>query len=411
MSKLRSVIRHEYLTIVKQPSFWIVMIAIPAVIGAIFLLTYLGNQSSSARIDELAKDLKNISIVDESNLINKDVITQSGLALAPAADVAALREEVRAGDKDALIVFPASLKKDRKYQVYLSTNDLTKISTVRSLADNLLKTSLFLPLGSAEVIALAQQGAEADVTVFEDGKETGGFNDYVAPGLFVILFYIIFAFSVGYMLTSVSEEKENRSMEMVLTYVKPRTLIVGKLLAVSLVTLTQVAFFGIIGVLAYFIAQQFGAAISLPFGINLAEITIDPVAIFFGLAFLVIGFLMYAGFMTATAAAAPSTKEANSFSAVFFIGAFVPSYFVRIIATDPQNPIVTFLTYFPITSPVVTLIRNTVGNMGVVESWVALAVMTFFMVISIWIAVRAFKLGALEFSQTIKLSKLFKRDS
>lgn len=408
MSKLNSVIRHEYLTIVKQPSFWIVMIAIPVVIGAIFLLTFLGNQSSSQRIDDLAKDLKNVTIVDKSTLINEDVVAASGLSLTASDDVDALKEEVRTGEKEALIVFPATLKDDRSYSIYMSSNDLTKISSVTALGDNLIKTSLFLPLGSPEVIALAQQGAGADVTVYEDGKQTGGFNDYVAPGLFVILFYIIFAFSVGYMLTSVSEEKENRSMEMVLTYVKPRTLIVGKLLAVSLVTLTQVAFFGILGVLAFIIAQQFGAGIALPFGIDLAKITLDPAAIFFGFAFLVVGFLMYAGFMTATAAAAPSTKEANSFSAVFFIGAFIPFYFVVMIATDPENPIVRFLTYFPLTSPVVTLIRNTVGNMSTAESWLALIVMTAFMMLSIWIAVRAFKLGALEFSQTIKLSKLFK---
>lgn len=410
MSKLRAVIRHEYLTIVKQPSFWIVMIAIPAVIAAIFLLTYLGNQSSSERIEELSKNLQNVVIVDESGLINKDVVEQSGLTLANAAETNELREAVRADEKEALIVFPATLEQDRNYSIYLSSDDLTMISSVASLGDNILKTSLFLPLGSAEVIALAQEGASADTTIYKDGQETGGFNDYIAPGLFVVLFYIIFAFSVGYMLTSVSEEKENRSMEMVLTYVKPRTLIIGKLLAVSLVTLTQVAFFGILGVLAYLVATQLGAGIALPFGIDLAKITLDPMAIFFGFAYLVVGFLMYAGFMTATAAAAPSTKEANSFSAVFFIGAFVPFYFIMMIATDPLNPIVTFLTYFPLTSPVVTLIRNTVGNMGTLESWLALVVMTAFMMISIWIAVRAFKLGALEFSQTIKLSKLFKKD-
>lgn len=119
---------------------------------------------------------------------------------------------------------------------------------------------------------------------------------------------------------------------------------------------------------------------------------------------------MYAGFMTATAAAAPSTKEANSFSAVFFIGAFIPFYFVTTVATDPTNPIVTFLTHFPLTSPVVTLIRNTLGNMTVGESWLALLVMTAFMLFSIWVAVRAFKLGALEFNQVINLRKLFKRD-
>ena len=410
MSKLRSVIRHEYLTIVKQPSFWIVMIAIPAVVAIIGLLVVLGNSSSQEHIDELAKDMKNIAIIDNSGLINKDVVESADLKISPASEFESLREQVRTDEIPALMVFPETLQKDRQYQLYLSSNDLAKMGSVSSMADSILKTSLFLPLGSAEIIALAQQGASADTTIFEDGKVSGGFNEYIAPGIFVVLFYIIFAFSVGYMLTSVSEEKENRSMEMVLTYVKPRVLILGKLLAVSLVTLTQVAFFGLLALIAYLVMSQVdSSAVALPFGLELSKIVLDPMAIFFGFAFLVVGFLMYAGFMTATAAAAPSTKEANSFSAVFYIGAFVPFYFVMMLVTNPGNPIVQFLTYFPLTSPVVSLIRNTVGNLSIPEAWLSLIVMTIFMVFSIWVAVRAFKLGALEFSQTIKLSRLFKR--
>ena len=409
MSKLQSVIRHEYLTIVRQPSFWIVMLAIPLLIGGIFGLTFLGNQSSANRIEELSKDLKNVAIVDNSGLVNKDVVTASKLSLSPANETETLREQVQNGKKDGLIVFPADLKTGGTYQIYLSSNDLTQTSTVSALADNILRTSLFLPLGSAEVIALAQNGAAATITIYENGEESAGVNGYIAPGLFIILFYIIFAFSVSYMLTSVSEEKENRSMEMVLTYVKPRTLIVGKLLAVSLVSLTQVLFFGLLAAIAFIVMQQTGNGIALPFGVDLAKIVLDPVTIFFGLAFLVVGFLMYAGFMTATAAAAPSTKEANSFSSVFFIGAFIPFYFVVMIATDPGNPIVNFITYFPLTSPVVNLIRNTVDNMGLLQSAISLVVMIGFMLLSLWIAVKAFKLGALEFNQTIKLSKLFKK--
>ncbi len=409
MSKLQSVIRHEYLTIVRQPSFWILMLAIPLIIGAVIALSFVGNQSSANRIQELAKDLKNVAIVDDSGLINKQIVEASKLTLSPADQTETLRQQVQDSKKDALIVFPSTLKDDRKYKIYLSTSDLTQTSTVTSLADNILETSLFLPLGSAEVIALAQNGAEATLTTYENGEETAGVNGFIAPALFVILFYIIFAFSISYMLTSVSEEKENRSMEMVLTYVKPRTLIVGKLLAVSLVTLTQVAFFALLAVIGILVLSQTGNGVHLPFGIDFAKIVFDPLTMFFGAAFLIVGFLMYAGFMTATAAAAPSTKEANSFSSIFFIGAFIPFYFVAAIVTDPENPIVRFITYFPITSPVVNLIRNTVDNLGPVQSWVSLAVMTAFMLLSIFIAVRAFKLGALEFSQTIKLSKLFKR--
>lgn len=408
MSKLQSVIRHEYLTIIKQPSFWIVMIAIPALIGAIIGLSYFGNKSSAERIEEIASELKNVSIIDNSGLINSAVAEQSGLELTTETDPAEAREQVRQGSIDALIVYPENLAETRTYQAYLSTDDLTKSSGVTSIADNLLKTSLFVPLGTAEVIALAQGGASGDVTMFKDGVATGGFSDYVAPGLFLVLFYVIFAFSISYMLTSVSEEKENRSMEMVLTYVNPRTLIVGKLLAVSLVTLTQVAFFVTLALIGYLAFQQVGAdALALPAGISISNITLDPLRIFLGAAYLIVGFLMFAGFMTATAAAAPSSKEANNFSSVFFIGAFIPFYFFMPIITDPHGPVVQLLSYFPLTSPVVALIRNTVGNMEGFEPWLILVAMTVFMFISIWIAVRAFKLGALEFGSTIKLSKLF----
>ena len=70
MAKLSSVVRHEYTTIIKQPSFWIAMIAIPVLIGVIIALQFFAMQSSSDRIEELAKDLKNVAIVDESGLLN-----------------------------------------------------------------------------------------------------------------------------------------------------------------------------------------------------------------------------------------------------------------------------------------------------------------------------------------------------
>lgn len=409
MAKLSSVVRHEYLTIIKQPSFWIAMIAIPVLIGAVIGLSIVGNKASEDRINELAKDLKNVVIVDESGLVNQDVVTGAGLTMQSADKLNELRENVRLNSQEALVVFPENLKSERTYQIYLSGNDLTRMGSVSTLADNILKTSVFLPLKSPEIIAIAQNGATSEIISYKDGEETAGFNEYIAPAIFLILFYIIFAFSVSYMLTSVSEEKENRSMEMVLTYVKPRTLIVGKLLGVSLVTLTQITFFAVLAVIGFVILQQASGGVTLPMGIEPSRIVLDFWPIFFGFSFLVVGFLMFAGYMTATAAAAPSSKEANNFSAVFFIGAFIPFYFIMLLVTNPESPIVKFLTFFPLTSPVVTLVRNTVGNMSLLESWIALLVMIFFMLMSIWIAVRAFRLGALEFGQTIKLSKLFKK--
>lgn len=409
MARLSTVVRHEYKTIIKQPSFWIALVAIPLLIGVVMALTFISGKTSSDKISELAKDLTEVEIIDDSQLINKQVIEAHDLTLRKSTDLALAKNDVKEGQAQALIVYPKNLKQDRTYQVYINGTDFTLTTGVTSLADSLLKTSLFMPLGSPEIISLAQTGAESSVTTYKDGVETGGINDYLVPGVFVVLFYIIFAFSIGHMLSSVSEEKENRSMEMVLTYVRPRTLIVGKLLAVSLVALTQVAFYALIGLIALLVMQQLGNAVSLPPGIDLNKLNFDIWPIFFGASYLVVGFLIFAGLMTATAAATPSAKEASSFSAVFFLGAFIPFYFIPIIATSPESLIVQILTYFPLTSPVVTLLRNTLDNMTPLESWLALVVMTGFMLLTLWAAVRAFRNGALEYGNSISLKKLLKR--
>ncbi len=409
MSKLRTVIRHEYLTIVRQPSFWITMIAIPLFVGAIMTISYFGSKSSSDKIEELARDLKNVAIVDKSGLIRPEIVQGAGLQLFETGQQEKLREEVRRQNKEALIVYPSDITTSKKYQIYLSSDDFTKNGGVTSLGNTLLETSIFAPLGSTDIIMLAKDGAQTDVTTYRDGRQTAGINEYIVPGLIVVLFYIIFFFSVGYMLTSIGEEKENRSMEMVLTYVKDRTLIVGKLLAVSLVTLTQIVFFTLLGLAALAIFLSLGNTIQLMAGIDLSKLVFNPSTIFFGLGFLLAGFTMFAGFMTATAAAAPSTREANSFSAVFYIGAFAPFWILMLILTDPENPMTKFATFFPLTSPATTLLRNVVGNMSALEASLALATMSVFAILSVWVAVRAFRLGALEFSGVIKLKQLFHR--
>lgn len=410
MNKLRTVIRHEYLTIVKQPSFWIVMIAMPAFIGLIFAISYIGNKSSSDRIEELARELKNVAVIDESGLIKQQIVAGAGLDMADPSQEATLIQDVRDQRKEALIVYPADLRTTKQYRIYLGSDDFTKSGGVNQLGNTLLQTSIFAPLGSQDIIILAKNGAKSQLTTYRDGRETAGINEYVVPGLIVVLFYIIFFFSVGYMLSSVGEEKENRSMEMVLTYVRSKTLIVGKLLAIVLVTLTQIIFFGVLGLIALAIFSALGNSITLPGGIELARLVFDPSAILFGLGFLFAGFMMFAGFMIITAAAAPSTREANGFASVFYIGAFAPGWILMLILTDPGNIMTKFATFFPLTSPATTLLRNTVGNMGPLESSLALVTMTLFAVLSIWLAIRVFRLGALEFSGVISIKQLLRKD-
>lgn len=408
MSKLSAVIRHEYTTIVKQPSFWAMMIAIPVLMGVIIAISFFGSQATEDKIESLSKEIQNVAVVDESGLVMEPLVSASGQRYEAPSKYEALKADVADGDLNGLIYYPSNLKENREYKVFVNGNDFTRITTIMSLGDNILKASLYAPLGSAEVISLAQGGASSTLTTFEAGRQTAGFNEYIVPGLFAVMFYLILFFSIGYILTSISEEKENRSMEMALAYLQSRTLIIGKLVGVILVTLTQLAFFAAVTVAAYFIAQAMGSgALTLPAGINLSQLVFDPTAILFGFGFLIAGFMLYAGFMAITAAALPA-RQANSFSAVFFLGGFSPFYFLTLILADPENPVVKFTTFFPLTSPTVSLIRNTVGNMSVLEASLSLVFMTVCMFGAVWLAVKVFPKGALEFQNRLSFKAFLK---
>lgn len=407
MSKLSSVVRHEYLTVVKQKGFWAYMIAMPVVFLFIFILIGIAGRSENTSLERVIGDLKDVAVVDASGLVSEEVIRGSGQTPYPASDLDRLRQEVESGERKGLIYYPADILQTTRYDVYVSGVDFIFSTSVSEVGAALLQTSLYAPIGSEEKIKLAQQGAEGVTTTYANGTTSVGFTRFVVPGAIAVMFVIILMFSIGYILTSISDEKENRSMEMALTYVSPRTLIIGKLIAVVLITLTQLLFFGVLSVVAMIIAVTTNF-IQLPANFDLTALPIDPVSVLFGLGFLIVGFVLFAAFMAFIAVLLPA-KQANNFSAFFYILPFVPTWFIWTVLTDPSNPVVQFITYFPITAPTTSLIRNTVGNITAGEAAISLGVMAVVAFLVMWLTVRVFPKGALEFENPLSLRAIFSK--
>jgi len=407
MSKLNSVVRHEYLTVVKQKGFWAYMIAMPIVFLFIFILIGIAGRSDNTSLEKVAGDLKDVAVVDASGLVVEEVIRGSGQTPYPAGDLDSLRHEVESGERKGLIYYPADILQTARYDVYVSGVDFIFSTSVSEVGAALLQASLYAPIGSAEKIKLAQQGAEGVTTTYANGTTSVGFTRFIVPGAIAVMFVIILMFSIGYILTSISDEKENRSMEMALTYVSPRTLIVGKLIAVVLITLTQLLFFGVLSIVAAVIAVTTNF-IQLPANFDLTALPIDPVSVLFGLGFLIVGFILFAAFMAFIAVLLPA-KQANNFSAFFYILPFVPTWFIWTVLTDPSNPVVQFITYFPITAPTTSLIRNTVGNITTGEAAISLGVMAVVAFLVMWLTVRVFPKGALEFENPLSLRAIFSK--
>jgi ABC-2 type transport system permease protein len=405
MSKLRSVVRHEYLTVVKQKGFWAYMIIMPLIFLLVFILIGIGGRSDNTSLEKVTEELKGVAVVDASGLVSPDIIAASGQTQYPVDEFDALHAEVESGERKGLIYYPANLLETRQYQTYVSGVDFIFSTSLSEVGGALLRTSLYLPIGSEEKITLAQTGAESVTTTYANGTTSVGFARFIVPGAIAAMFIIILMFSIGYILTSISDEKENRSMEMALTYLSPRTLIVGKLISVVLITITQLLFFALVGILTFTIAVQTNF-IDLPANFDLTALPVDPVSVLFGLAFLVVGFVLFAAFMALIAVLFPA-KQANNFSALFYILPFVPTWFIWTVLTDPSNSVVQFITYFPITAPTTSMIRNTVGNIPASEALLSLGIMAVTALVVLWIVVKVFPKGALEFQNALSLKTIF----
>lgn len=407
MSKLRPVVRHEYVTVVKQKGFWAYMITMPLIFLSIFILIGIAGRSDNTSLEQVAKDLHGVAVVDASGLVAPEVIEASGQTSYPVSDYDTLRQEVESGERKGLLYYPANILETRQYETYISGVDFIFSTSVSELGGQLLKSSLYAPIGSAEKIVMAQQGADSVTTTYANGTTSVGFTRFIVPGAITVMFIIILMFSVGYILTSISDEKENRSIEMALTYLNPRTLIIGKLIAVVLITLTQLLFFAVLAVIAALIAINTDF-IQLPSNFDITALPIDPVSVLFGIGFLVIGFIMFAAFMAFIAVLLPA-KQANNFSSLFYILPFVPTWFMWTVLTDPSNPVVQFITYFPVTAPSTSLIRNTVGNISVGEASLSLAIMTVVAAIVLWLVIKVFPKGALEFQNALSWRAIFSK--
>ncbi len=402
--KLRSVVRHEFLTIIRQPSFWISLIALPLLIGVIILIGVLTSPSEDTDLENI-DDLQ-IAIVDKSGLISREVVGSYQLNLEEG-NVHELSESVRSGELDGLIVYPEDVSTTGVYEMFADNTERRNGGIVSELGRTMLQQSLLTPIESEELAMLALTGGQGTLQTYTDGEPERSFEEIIVPGAFLVLFYIVLVFSVGYALTSVSEEKENRSIEMVLSYVKPQTLILGKLLAIILVTLTQIVFFALLALAIYVLVRSLGNSLSLPFGIS--DLTFVPQEIVIGIGFLIFGFVFFVGLMAMIGAIFPSSKEANSFSTVFYFMPAVPFWGFEAITTQPSSVFTQVLTYIPLTSPTTVLLRNASGNIGLGEALVSLLLLIIATAVIVVLAAKAFRLGTLEYTNRIAITSLLRK--
>ncbi|MGB4768712.1 MAG: ABC transporter permease [Candidatus Saccharimonas sp.] len=401
MHNLSTVIRFEIMRTLKKKSFWLMAFGFPVMMGLVFGVIYLSNKSTSDAADQLGKQEFSLAVTDESTLINPAL-----LKAVKAKTVTSKQQgidDVKAGKLDGYIYYPADIA-TQSVEVYGKDVGLFDNGRYEGVAQNLLSQSVQTEVSPAVQSVIAGK-TQTNVITYRDGSVYEPLKQMILPGLFLILFYMLIAFFGNQMLTSTTEEKENRVIEMILTTIEARTLIIGKI-----VSLIGLAFFqgGLIILPALVGYLLFHDQLNIPM-LDLSTIPIDWLRIFTGAAIFATGFILFTGLLVLIGASVPTAKEAGQFFGIVMILLFGPLYAFTLFISTPDSPFVRFLSLFPFTAPFPLLLRNAVGNLQGWEVAIALPVMAITAVIILALAVRVFRFGALEYSRKLSLREIFLR--
>ena len=277
---------------------------------------------------------------------------------------------------------------------------------------------------------LPQLAAAPDMQYIPLAEEPEHTDLFQLVGLFcaIVIYFFIFYYGVQVM-KGIVDEKVNRVVEVILCSVKPFNWMMGKILGIAAVCLTQFGFWALIYVLVGLKFQQrYGNALTQftdknmndtlhvskdawqalewnVFAESFASLPLLQIGVCF-FAFFILGYLLYASLFAAIGAMTDNETDTQQFTFPITAPLFITFLFAGFIISDPDAQLSVVLSYFPLTSPVAMMLRIPFG----VSNWeiaASLLVLASTFVLAVYMAAQVFKRGVLQYGKAMGWKELF----
>ncbi len=350
MKKTIVIFKNELLTTLRRKGFIITTLAIP-MLGLIGIILYQ-LISGLATPPEVTK-VDRIGCIDQTGLFT-DFTNQGDLQILIYPHDEAAKQELVSGNLKEYFIIP---------QDYLNTGLVTRFSmktrietpvdvseAIRSyLISNLLKNDV-----SPEIVnRIKYPMALSSVVLDKTGNVAtgqGGFGAYIVSYLFSILLIMAIFNASGYLLQGLSEEKENRIMEVLLSSVSTKQLITGKVLALGAAGLLQI----IIWLASGFAIIRF---VSSNIGGLFGTLQLPGNVIILSLLFFILGYFLFAILMACVGAITPTQRDGAQMSIIITLCGTIPFFLMPFIMENTDHLVTKILTIFPLTAPLTVMIR------------------------------------------------------
>ena len=431
--KIGIFIAREYLTRVKKRSFLIITFLAPLFFAAmIFLPVILMNNSD--KFDQK----RTFAVCDSLGIFEGKFENTEYNTFVYDKDLNRAKEKLTEGIYDGVLYIPVT---KNVYATLYSKKQIpmTVTSHIRTTLRNVVEHQILLDNGidtqkmNEAKMAAAYVNLQSILIDDADGSEKSASTEtsYIL-GIFlsIIIYFVIFLFGQQVM-RGVIEEKSNRIIEVIVSSVKPFELMMGKIIGVALVGLTQFVLWVLLTLAISNVASSMlpaqemvatgtvmseqvtnmqpqtttQSAISEIFAI-ISTIPVKDILICFLLFFLG-GYFLYSAMFAAIGAAVDNETDTQQFATPISLMLVIPMLCSSLIANAPDSSIAVWMSMIPFTSPVAMMLRIPFG----VPSWqiavsVALLFATF--VIFTWIASKIYRTGILMYGKKVSWKEIFK---
>ncbi|MEI7578822.1 MAG: ABC transporter permease [bacterium] len=403
MNKTWIIAKYEYLSSIKRASFWAATLFMPIFVGIVSLISGYTSTRGEELFTKINQEIKTVVIIDETGVIDKQFI-KAPLEMSTDSlqgNLAKLKNK----EINAIIFYPANLFQNAKIQVFTENQGLLSSTGIEATAVSLLKES-----GTANItnqqIKLAATGSFGTTTSYYDQNGVlakKGFQQFIIPGISAIIFFLSVFMSSQFLLQSVSEEKENRMIESLLSIINSKTLLNGKIIGLSAIVITQQVIWVVFSLGILLITKK-GLNFTIP-GIDWSALPWHTVPI--NIFFILCGFFLYAAIMVGVGSIGTSYKDSQGLSSIFIIMAIIPVYFITLILAEPNGLLARITSIFPFTAPMILLIRNSLGELNIWELIAGIILVLLYVIFALKISYKLFDLGALMYNRRPNLKELW----
>jgi len=396
MRKIAIIAWHEYTTNVRRIGFIFVTLLFPALgLLGIVVAGFFSGEATSFLKSQFVPPARQTGIVDHARLFTP-IAPQFAKSFVAYPDEAAAKRALLADQIAAYVVISADYIATGKVTSYTKSFFGSSSSSDSGDLRAFLVTGLLAGKVDQGVLTRVAAPAKLDlVTLDAKGKSQAGGGlaivaGFVAPYIFSILLFVSVFASAGYLLRSVSEEKETRVIEIVLSSVAPTELMAGKVIGLGALGLTQV---GVWLLSSFALSGGLGALFAG------AVMILNPGSFVLAALYFLLGYLLFGAIMATAGSLGTNVRESQQLAGVFSFTASIPWFFAGVLFANPNATIARVLSFFPLTAPTMMMLRLPITEVPLVDIVGSIAVLVVSIPAALWAGAKIFRIGLLMYGK------------